>query len=130
MPPDSDSPKDWLRYIRSDLELAEGPSGPHVLPEMLCFHAQQAVEKCLKAVLLHLGLPYPKTHNLTVLYGLLPSDLNPPPEVEEAVGLSDYAVTSRYPGEFEPVSLEDYHEALRLARAVVAWAEGVVGGGK
>jgi len=126
MPPDSRSPKDWLRYIQSDLELAEGPSGPHVLPEMQCFHAQQAVEKSLKAVLIHRGLPYPKTHNLRVLYDLLPGDLDPPPEVEEAVGLSDYAVVSRYPGEFEAVSPEDYREAVRLTRAVVEWVRRVV----
>lgn len=35
----------------------------------------------------------------------------------------DYAITSRYPGDFEPVNEEEYKEALRLARMVVTWVE-------
>ena len=48
------SAEDWLRYAKSDLELAriEKPEG--VLLENLCFHAQQAAEKTLKAVLIFL----------------------------------------------------------------------------
>ena len=49
MPPEAGLPEDWVRYARSDLEIAEGPPGPHVLLEMLCFHARQAAEKGLKA---------------------------------------------------------------------------------
>ena len=53
MPPEkhpSGSPEDWLRYAHSDLELARVPPPPKVLFEGLCFHAQQAAEKSLKAV--------------------------------------------------------------------------------
>ncbi|HJW86976.1 MAG TPA: HEPN domain-containing protein [Candidatus Brocadiaceae bacterium] len=68
------SPTHWLRYALSDLELAcAKPS--HVLLEMLCFHAQQAVEKVVKAVLLAQGVDFPKTHNLRVLFDLLAEQL-------------------------------------------------------
>jgi hypothetical protein len=30
-------------------------------------------------------------------------------------------VSSRYPGDFDPVSEDEYVEALRLAESVVAW---------
>jgi len=123
MPPEPGSAADWLRFARSDLGIAQGPPSPGVLLEMLCFHAQQAVEKSVKAVLLAHGIGFPRTHNLRILFDLLPPMIPRPGEVEEAIGLSDYAATSRYPGEYEPVSEEDYQRAVRLAERVVLWAE-------
>ena len=71
------SPIHWLRYALSDLELAcAKPS--HVLLEMLCFHAQQAVGKAVKAVLLAQGVEFPKTHNLRVLFDLLAEQIDIP----------------------------------------------------
>jgi len=45
------SPPDWLHRARSDLNLARLSRPEGVLLEDLCFHAQQAAEKALKAVL-------------------------------------------------------------------------------
>ena len=120
------SPAEWLRHAFSDLELAGIPLPPKVLPETLCFHAQQAAEKALKAVLVAHGVSVPRTHNLRTLVDLLPPDLVPPLDVQEAVGLTDYAVASRYPGAIEAVEEEDRQEAVSLAEAVVYWAEQVV----
>ena len=118
----SGSPADWLRYARSDLELAGIIKPDEVLFEGLCFHAQQAVEKALKAVLIVKGIAPPKTHNIRMLLDLLSQVIVTPQEIEDSAGLTDYAVTSRYPGDFEPVSEEEYKEALRLAKMVVNWA--------
>ncbi|MGD0091486.1 MAG: HEPN domain-containing protein [Planctomycetota bacterium] len=49
------SPEEWLRYARSDLAVARKPCQPEILLETLCFHAQQAAEKSLKAVLVARG---------------------------------------------------------------------------
>lgn len=94
--------------------------------EGLCFHAQQAAEKALKAVLVAKGIPFPKTHNIRTLLDLLPQGIILPPEVEDAASLTDYAVISRYPGDLESVEEEEYLEAIRLAEVVVHWAEGIV----
>ncbi len=99
----SGSPADWLRYANSDLELARIVRPDEVLFEGLCFHAQQAAEKALKAVLIAKDVPPPKTHNIRTLLDLLPQEIVVPQEIEDAASLSDYAVTSRYPGDFEPV---------------------------
>ncbi|MDT8300017.1 MAG: HEPN domain-containing protein [Sedimentisphaerales bacterium] len=126
MPPKghfSGSPADWLRYSRSDLELARTIRTAEVMFEVLCFHAQQAAEKALKAVLIAKDVPPPKTHNIRTLLDLLPEEIIVPEEIEDAASLSDYAVTSRYPGDFEPVNEEEYKEAVRLAATVVLWAE-------
>jgi len=120
------SPADWLRYARSDLELARVKRPPEVLLEELCFHAQQAAEKALKAVLIAKGVPPPKTHNIRTLLDILPPDIIPPKEVEDAASLTDYAVISRYPGDFESVDEKEYKETIRLAEIVVLWAERII----
>ena len=123
------SPSDWLRHAWSDLELARTEPNSRILLEDLCFHAQQAAEKALKAVLISKSIPFPKTHNIRTLLDLLPQDINPPIEVKETASLTDYAVLSRYPGDLEPVTEEEYRKALRLAETVVKWAEGAIKGG-
>ena len=122
MPPEAGSPEDWLRFAESDLEIAEAGASGRVMLEMLCFHAQQAVEKSIKAVLLATGVEFPRTHNLKTLLELVPPAVPRPPDLNRAAGLSDYAVVARYPGEHEPVTEDEYREALRLAEAVVRWA--------
>jgi HEPN domain-containing protein len=122
----SGSPADWLHYAYSDLELARVGRASNVLFEGLCFHAQQAAEKALKAVLIDQGVPPPKTHNIRTLLDLLPQELVAPQEIEDAASLTDYAVTSRYPGDFESVDEEEYKEAVRLAETVVLWAERII----
>jgi len=120
------SPADWLRYAYSDLEMARTGRQPKILFEVLCFHAQQAAEKALKAVLIAKGVAPPKTHNIRTLLDLLPQDIIPPTEVEDAASLTDYAVISRYPGDFESVDEEEYKQAVRLAETIVLWVQGII----
>jgi HEPN domain-containing protein len=102
------------------------PAG--VLFEGLCFHAQQAAEKAVKAVLLTRGVPVPQTHDIGRLLDLLLPDMVLPAQVRQAAGLTEYADSSRYPGDFEPVEETEYREAVRLAEAVVSWAETIIPG--
>ena len=110
--------------------VAKVPLPEEALFETLCFHAQQAAEKSIKAVLLHSGIPFPKTHNLKILLELLPPDQAAPEEVRQSVGLTDYAGITRYPRDFEPVTEEEYEQAARMAEIVLRWAEGIVKGGE
>jgi HEPN domain-containing protein len=91
--------------------------------EQLCFFAQQAAEKALKAALVHLGADFPYTHNLQLLVDLLPAKVPLAPEHEQVAGLTFYAVAGRYPRAMSPVSAGEHAEALALAAAVVRWAE-------
>ena len=120
------SPEDWMRHAHSDLQLAKISRPPGVMLESLCFHAQQAAEKALKAVLVSLRIPFSKTHSIRMLMDLLPETLILPSEVEEASRLTDYAVISRYPGDTEPVEEVEYQEAVELADMVVSWAEMII----
>ena len=49
-----------------------------------------------------------------------------PEQVLAAGFLSDYAVEVRYPGITEPVTQEEYLEAVNLARTVIEWVENQV----
>ena len=124
---DSSDPAAWLRYARGDLALAQVPLPEDSFYEQLCFHAQQAVEKAVKAVLIINNISYPKTHNIRTLLDLLPKEIVfLPTDVDAATTLTDYAVSGRYPDEVEEVNEEEYREAVRLAQAVVQWAESIL----
>jgi HEPN domain-containing protein len=127
MPPETggpESPTEWLRRARSNLARAKATDiGPDVLLEDLCFDAQQACEKSLKAVLVLKGRTVPRTHSIGELIAeVMATGLVAPAEIIEAAVLTDYAVSARYPGPAEAVSEFDHVEAVRLAEAVVAWA--------
>jgi len=122
MPRDPGSPEEWLRYARSDLALARGPATRDVMLESLCFHAQQAAEKSLKAVLVKTGVSFPKVHSIERLIDLLPPSVSRVPVLIAAAKLTGYATTFRYPGMEEPVTQEQYQEALGMAADVVDWA--------
>ncbi len=126
MPPEADSPQAWLRFAESDLALAEAAGDKRVLYENLCFHAQQTVEKSLKAVLVLKGVAFPKTHSLELLVDLLPSSVERTKALLESRALSGYATVLRYPGALESATEEEYLNALGLARSIFAWAKRIV----
>lgn len=97
-----------------------------VLIETLCFHAQQAAEKAIKAALIAKGIAPPHTHNIGILLDRLPPGVVVPFGLDEAAALTDFAVTARYPGEHEPIAAEEYREAIQLAETIVLWAEAVI----
>lgn len=109
-------------FARSDLALARRSPEPDVLPETLCFHAQQAAEKALKAVLIRASVAPPKTHDLALLLKLVPARYPPLPDPVAVAELTGYAVAARYPGVEEEVTPLDLREAVASAESVVDWA--------
>lgn len=130
-PPDGGAGEaaEWISHAASDLRLAQiAAADGQVLSEMAAFHAQQAAEKALKAVLVHHRADFPRTHDLRQLLELIESiGVQAPPEVAEADLLSPYAVSFRYPGHLEGVSAEMLREALDIAQAVLLWATTAAG---
>lgn len=120
---DADDPKRWLAFAKSDLKLARKGRLPDIRLESLCYLSQQAAEKALKALLIHCGIHFPKTHKIEDLIALLPGDIAPPSSVKTAVDLSDYAVDGRYPQNLEDVTKKEYGLALKKAEMVVDWVE-------
>jgi HEPN domain-containing protein len=75
-------------------KLLDDPDAP---TEILGLHAQQSAEKLLKAILCHAGIPYPRTHQLTMLLDLARDNgIALPAEFEELRHLTPFAVEFRY----------------------------------
>jgi HEPN domain-containing protein len=131
MPPKrrpADDPLEWLNRARSNLARAKADIRlPHVYLEDLCFDAQQAAEKAIKAVLLSLGVRFPFHHDLSELLELVQkTGKSIPKSVREAGRLTRFAVVTRYPGVTEPLARKDYKRAVRIAEQVFRWAEKLI----
>jgi HEPN domain-containing protein len=122
------SPEDWLRHAKADLALARAPLPEGSLYKYLAFHAQQAVEKSLKAILLSRGVEFPRIHSIERLIDLIPPDVERPADLIQSASLSAFATAFRYP-EASEIDADDYQEALRLAESIVTWAEAKVQAG-
>jgi HEPN domain-containing protein len=61
--------KNWLYRANEDILVIENlfHSGADLFASAICFHAQQAVEKFLKAFLVFHDIDFPKTHDLDYL---------------------------------------------------------------
>jgi HEPN domain-containing protein len=126
--PDPTQPAEWLRTARSDLALARAGRPTHdVLYEQLCFHAQQAAEKALKAVLVARQVEFPKTHEVGELLKLVEQNgVMIAARLWDASDLTPYAVRTRYPGSEEDIEEAEYRRAVELAERVVQLAERLV----
>ncbi|MGB2841825.1 MAG: HEPN domain-containing protein [Halobacteriota archaeon] len=106
-------------------KLLADPASPE---EAIGFHAQQAAEKLLKAVLANAGIAYPVTHRLAELIDLInDAGLSFPEHLNDIRLLTPFAVEFRYdilPEEQE--SPFDRRYACELVRKVRKWAEGEI----
>ncbi len=112
----------WLAKALNDLRAAEQllkAPAPRIVAEAVCFHAQQAVEKLIKAFLTFHEIPFGKTHHLEYLINLAskvePSFLD---LMEDVSKLTPYAVEVRYPDDFYTPTLEEAEEAYKIALSV------------
>ena len=118
----------WLDDAEADLANARSLSRHRdegTAPFAAAFHAEQAVEKGLKSLLIYHGIDYPPKHDLGLLISLLPDGI-PTPEVPVA-GLTVYAVEQHYvAGAGNPMNLNerptwnDAEEAISLAAQALA----------
>jgi HEPN domain-containing protein len=118
------APEEWFERAKSNLIRSKQPKPEGVFWEDLCFDAQQATEKALKALLLFRSIPFRFVHDIAELLTLLEqSGVTLPENIRDAAGLSEYAVETRYPGLMERVTEEEYQRALAVAESVVDWVE-------
>jgi HEPN domain-containing protein len=89
---------EWLKSARDDLILVERILEDEQLTHFVAFHAQQSVEKCLKALLEANNEPVPKTHSLNRLFELNSGQVDEP-DADIVHTLDELYIESRYPGE-------------------------------
>jgi HEPN domain-containing protein len=111
---------EWLSKADDDLALAESAldrAAP--ICWAAAFHAQQAAEKCLKALLTWHEIEYGKTHDIGYLLDLC-AQVNSAIESScpEAAALTDYAVEPRYPLPARDATEGEARRAIRIAHQV------------
>ena len=118
-----DDPREWMNRARSSLARARTRTTGAYFEDM-CFDAQQAAEKAVKAVMIRRRIEFPYVHDLRRLLSMLDRAGETIPEtVRRAVDLTDFATITRYPGMGQPVTEQQYLEAIEIAATVVRWAE-------
>jgi HEPN domain-containing protein len=124
LPPND--PREWLARAKSHLAVA-GAALPDVDFEDLCFEAQQAAEKAIKAVFIKRNHPFAFSHDLDkLLRDLEKTGLRIPKYMNDAKELTPYAYLTRYPGPGNPLTRRDHRRALRIATAAIRWAQRII----
>ena len=109
---------EWVVKAENDLKnaahtLEMGEVGPM---DTVCFHAQQCAEKYLKAFLVLKKVDFPRNRDIEARVVLLPEGIDVGLSAAEQRRLTTYATVTRYPGDYEPISLVEALQAVKIAR--------------
>ena len=118
--------KEWIVKAEEDLlaadTLLDSPDDKHpMLSAIIGFHSQQCIEKCLKAILTYNGIDFRRSHDLYYLVNLLEKEikLDVIKDVRtRADMLNEFAVNTRYPGNYHEYDISESKEAFNLAKKV------------
>ena len=111
--------REWIDKAEGDFRTASREMGASDAPnyDAVCFHAQQCIEKLLKAVLIREEVLVPRIHNLGRLYELLHDKI---PELslesEKLLFLTNVGMATRYPG--ESADADDATETLQICQNI------------
>lgn len=110
----------WLRFALEDLREAQRLADlPNVVPRHPAWLAQQAAEKALKAVLVFEQIAFPRTHNLSTLFNLIPARWRLKDVAADLERLTEFAVESRYPADVPDITDEEARMAVGDAARLV-----------
>jgi HEPN domain-containing protein len=112
--------REWVRFADDDLTLARAGLTRHKVfkPRQVCFHAQQACEKAIKALLVAAQIEFRFTHDLEQLAQALPRSRSLPVKTSDLAWLGQWATATRYPGGDEP-SWSEGRRAVEIAETLV-----------
>ena len=119
--------KEWLKAARDDLMVIERILDAEYLTHMVALHAQQVIEKSIKAVMEENRIPVTRIHNLGTLFSRIWSHISADLDDDLSKTLDSLYIESRYPGELGLLpdgkpSLEDaqrfYNEAKGFYESV------------
>jgi HEPN domain-containing protein len=110
----------WLEKAHKDLRAAVILLRVDVRDyENAGFHAQQAAEKFIKALLVRHQIEFPKTHSIALLRQLVAqADQTLAEHLAPADALTPYGVEFRYPGDLAPLTHEQGVQVRQLAEQV------------
>ncbi|KKQ18681.1 MAG: HEPN domain protein [Berkelbacteria bacterium GW2011_GWA1_36_9] len=111
---------DWFKKAQDDLKIVQIVLKEKAPYWVACFHAQQAVEKSLKAAQIYFLNDFQKEHDLVLLLSSLKEKIKIESIYSECLKLSGFYVTTRYPGIKElEITLKDAVVAEKAAEKVI-----------
>jgi HEPN domain-containing protein len=113
----------WINRAKSSYELSIVTVTRNMYYEDLCYQSQQAVEKAIKGLLIFYNIEPDFTHNIGILLKELERITDIPENVREATELTTYAVQTRYPGEYDEITKEEYEKSIKIAKNCLDWVE-------
>lgn len=116
------------RKAKSDATAAREFAGnSHITDEIIGFHAQQAIEKWLKAIIAGRGETFEHTHDLRRLVRVAAVDLRDAPfDVDAVIALTQYSAPLRYEDLLDSEPL-DREATIALVEQVGRWAIDTIG---
>jgi HEPN domain-containing protein/predicted nucleotidyltransferase len=108
----------WLRRALQDQQVAEELFRLPNFEGPACYHAEQAAEKALKAVLVFLQIQYPFTHKLDVIRDVIPPGWRVKRIRRDLNWLSAWAIQGRYPDQGPDATRADADRAIALSRII------------
>lgn len=115
-----DDPRTWIAKAESDLlNIRNNLDAEQVPWDTICFHAQQAAEKMLKAFVVSRGHAVSRTHDLVALLAEAVSAGGSLQALEaDCRLLTPYAVMLRYPGTTDEPSEPEARQAIAATERV------------
>ena len=112
----TDHIENWLFRAREDISVMKRLSESEIefYTSTICFHAQQAVEKYLKAYLIFHDVDFPRTHDVDFL-------LNECRKIDnvnfrfDLKSLTEFGVSVRYPDDFFIPEIKETKEYIEIA---------------
>lgn len=111
--------KQWLYRANEDIIVINRllDHEPQFVTSTICFHAQQAVEKYLKAFLVLHDVHFPKTHDVDYLLKEC-QKIDREMFLLDLESLTDFGVSVRYPDDFLIPELEDAKKYGSIANEI------------
>lgn len=119
--------RQWLLKANEDIDTITVlvSTNPEKHASAICFHAQQAVEKFLKAFLVHKNIDFPRTHDVDMLLSLC-KPMNAVAFDIELKELTEFGVDVRYPDDFFTPEATQAIEYSAIAIQVKRIVEGLI----
>lgn len=114
---------EWFKAAKDDLDTIEEIIKEEHLTNIVAFHAQQAVEKCFKAILEEHEIEIVKIHKLETLLGKLEDHIQFEIDLQLIKRLDEVYIEARYPVDIGLLpsgkpSIEEANEFYKFARNI------------
>lgn len=117
----------WIKRAQDDIKNAEVLLDKKILPWIICFHCQQAIEKYIKALQIIYLKDYTREHNLLHLVQSLRDHIQIDDHASDLVYISNFYIVTRYPTDQDAqIKITDAEEVFQLTKKIITVLDGYI----